>query len=141
MRIIGLDVGTKTIGIAVSDPFGWTAQGITTLMRKSMTDDIAALRKLTAEYEAEQILIGLPLNMNGTRGPSAENAERLGSELEKSLGLPVLYQDERLSTAAMQKVLISGDVSRGKRKQVIDKLAAVYILQGYLDKQRLNQDK
>jgi len=141
MRVMGLDVGTKTIGVAVSDPFGWTAQGITTVMRKSMSDDLAALRKLISENEVEQILLGLPLNMNGTKGPSAENAERLGSELEEAFGLPVLYQDERLSTAAMQKVLISGDVSRGKRKQVIDKLAAVYILQGYLDRQRLNQDK
>ena len=141
MRVMGLDVGTKTIGVAVSDPFGWTVQGITTVMRKSMSDDLAALRKLISENEVEQILLGLPLNMNGTKGPSAENAERLGSELEEAFGLPVLYQDERLSTAAMQKVLISGDVSRGKRKQVIDKLAAVYILQGYLDRQRLNQDK
>ncbi|MBQ1501580.1 MAG: Holliday junction resolvase RuvX [Firmicutes bacterium] len=133
MRIIGLDVGTRTIGVAVSDPLGLTAQGVTTIRRRDIDRDMQALADIIREYEAEQILIGLPLNMNGTAGPSVDMAKELGAEAESRLGLPVIYRDERLSTVAAGRTLLEGDVSRKKRKQVIDKMAAVFVLQGYLD--------
>ena len=133
MRIIGLDVGTRTIGVAVSDPLGLTAQGVTTIRRRDIDRDMQALADIIREYEAEQILIGLPLNMNGTAGPSVDMAKELGAEAESRLGLPVIYRDERLSTVAAGRTLLEGDVSRKKRRQVIDKMAAVFVLQGYLD--------
>ncbi len=133
MRIIGLDVGTRTIGVAVSDPLGLTAQGVTTIRRRDIDRDMQALADIIREYEAEQILIGLPLNMNGTAGPSVDMAKELGAEAESRLGLPVIYRDERLSTVAAGRTLLEGDVSRKKRKKVIDKMAAVFVLQGYLD--------
>ena len=133
MRIIGLDVGTRTIGVVVSDPLGLTAQGVTTIRRRDIDRDMQALADIIREYEAEQILIGLPLNMNGTAGPSVDMAKELGAEAESRLGLPVIYRDERLSTVAAGRTLLEGDVSRKKRKQVIDKMAAVFVLQGYLD--------
>jgi len=133
MRLLGLDVGSKTIGVAVSDALGFTAQGLTTLHRKSLESDIMALAEYVNSYQVTGIVVGLPLNMNGTAGPSAQTAQELGEKLAKHLQLPVFYQDERLTTVAAQQVLIAGDVSRKKRKQVVDKLAAVLILQTYLD--------
>ena len=133
MRILGLDVGTRTIGVAVSDPLGFTAQGITTVRRTSMEKDMQALDDLIREYEVETILIGLPLNLNSTAGPSVDMAKELGEELAGRSGLPVIYRDERLSTIGAGRILLEGDISRKKRKKVIDKLAAVFILQGYLD--------
>jgi|WetSurMetagenome_2_1015567.scaffolds.fasta_scaffold93253_2 putative holliday junction resolvase len=133
MRILGLDVGTKTIGVAVSDPLGLTAQGVGTIRRTTLAADLAALTKLAAEYEAEEIMIGLPLNMNGSEGPSVEMARAFGAAVAEQLPLPITYRDERGSTVAATRILLEGDISRGKRKKVIDKLAAVYVLQGYLD--------
>jgi len=133
MRIMGLDVGSKTIGVAVSDPLGYTAQGVTTVRRTSMTADLEALRRLADEYQVESVLIGLPLNMNGSAGPAVDRAREVGTALEEALGLPILYRDERLSTVAAQRILLEGDLSRRKRKQVVDKMAAVFVLQGYLD--------
>jgi putative Holliday junction resolvase len=121
---------------------GWTAQGLTTLRRSSLQQDMAALCSYIRDYGAEEVLIGLPLNMNGSRGPAAQAAERFGAQLKEAAGatgldITVTMRDERLSTVAAQRVLIAGDVSRRGRKQVIDKMAAVLILQGYLDyKQR-----
>lgn len=134
MRIMGLDVGERTIGMAVSDPLGWTAQGIDTIRRKGNIDeDINSLKKVIAEYSVEQIVVGLPKNMNGTLGPSAVRSQDLADIIFKKTGLPVEMWDERLSTMAAERTLLEGNVSRTKRKQVIDKMAAVIILQSYLD--------
>lgn len=133
MRIMGLDIGERTIGVAVSDLMGWTAQGVTTIRRKSLDYDMAELKKIIKEYEVEKIVVGWPLNMNGTAGPSAERVELLSQEIIKETGLEIVKWDERLSTVAATRTLLEGDVSRAKRKEVIDKMAAVFILQGYLD--------
>ena len=138
MRILGLDVGSKTIGVAVSDPLGWTAQGLTTVRRRGLPSDMAAICGYIRDYEATEVIIGLPLNMNGSRGPAAEGAERFACSLKKAaeaegLNTVIIMRDERLTTVAAQRVLLEGDVSRRGRKQVIDKMAAVLILQGYLD--------
>ena len=133
MRLMGLDVGTRTIGVAVSDLLGLTAQGITTIRRRSLEYDLNELAKIIEQYGVDAFVVGLPLNMNGTEGESAERARLLAASLTERFGLPVYFQDERLSTVAAQRTLIAGDVSRKGRKQVVDKLAAVFILQTYLD--------
>ena len=133
LRILGLDVGEKTIGVAISDPLGWTAQGLYNLRRQNKAKDLEAILDIIREYEVEQVVVGLPINMNGTVGPSAARCQAFGKLIREAKGLPVTYQDERLSTVAAQRVLLEGNLSRAKRKKVIDKLAAVYILQGYLD--------
>lgn len=133
MRIIGLDVGARTVGVAISDPLGFTAQGLTTIRRSNIDNDLAALERLIAEYEVDTILVGLPLNMNGSAGPSVDMAREFGALLAERFDMPVIYRDERLSTVAAQRILLEGDVSRKKRRQVIDKMAAVFVLQGYLD--------
>ncbi|MCL1975943.1 MAG: Holliday junction resolvase RuvX [Firmicutes bacterium] len=140
MRILGLDVGSKTIGIAVSDPLGFSAQGLTTVRRSSWQADLAAVCNYISEYEAKTIIIGLPLNMNGSLGPAATVAKLFAKKLEQAacaagLDICVIMRDERLTTVAASRVLLQGDVSRQKRKKVIDKVAAVLILQGYLDYQ------
>jgi len=134
MRIMGLDVGKKRIGIAISDEMGWTAQGHSVLVRGKPKDDLQQLADLCAEYKIEKIVLGFPRNMNGTVGPKGEEIQEYGRELEEYLSLPLDYWDERLTTVAAQKVLLEANVSRQKRKGVIDKLAAVNILQGYLDR-------
>ena len=133
MRIIGLDVGTKTIGVAVSDIMGWTAQGVTTVKRSDPDSDVAEIKRYIDEFGAEQVMIGLPLNMNGSAGPSVDMVRQFGELLEAEISIPVVYRDERLSTMAAERFLLEGDVSRKKRKKVIDKMAAVFVLQGYLD--------
>jgi putative Holliday junction resolvase len=139
MRILGLDIGSKTIGVAVSDELCLIAQGVTTLKRKGLDHDISELRKLIEEREVTKIVIGLPKNMNNTLGPSAEMVLSFIEELNKHSAIPVITWDERLSTVAAEKVLLEADLSRKKRKRVIDKVAAMLILQGYLDSQvRLN---
>ncbi len=136
MRIMGLDVGDKTIGIALSDLLGWTAQPLTVLRRTSLKQDLEELARICREQEVEKIVVGLPRNMNGTYGPRAQLVMEFKEKLEQALGLPVETWDERLSTAAAERTLLAADVSRARRKQVVDKLAAVVILQGYLDRQR-----
>lgn len=133
MRLMGLDIGDRTIGVAVSDPLGWTAQGVTTIRRKSLEYDLEQLAKLVGEYNAEAFVLGLPLNMNGTSGEAVNKIKAMAAELEERFGLPIYYQDERLSTVSAHRALIEGDVSRKGRKKVVDKLAAVFILQTYLD--------
>lgn len=133
MRILGLDVGERTIGVAISDPLGYTAQGITTIRRKNLKIDIAELKKICDEYSVETILMGLPKNMNGTIGPSGEKAIELSKTLEEELHVPVKLWDERLTTVAAHKAMLEADLSRAKRKKIVDKIAAIYILQGYLD--------
>ena len=133
MRILGLDVGERTIGVAISDPLGYTAQGITTIRRKNLAIDLAEIKKICDEYSVESIVMGLPKNMNGTIGPSGEKAIELSKILEEELHVPVKLWDERLTTVAAHKAMIEADLSRAKRKKIVDKIAAIYILQGYLD--------
>lgn len=135
MRIIGLDVGSKTIGVAVSDEMGWTAQGIETIKRRpgDAKSGIGRLRELVDHYLPEKIVVGLPKNMDGSIGPSGKACQQFADRIEKEFSLPVILWDERLTTMAAQKVLISADISRKKRKKVVDKMAASLILQGYLD--------
>ncbi|MGC4375866.1 Holliday junction resolvase RuvX [Fictibacillus sp. Mic-4] len=134
-RILGLDVGSATIGVAVSDELGWTAQGIETIKRKSHLPDEAFDRigELINDYAIEKVVVGLPKNMNGTIGPSGEACQAFAGQLKDRFGLPVELWDERLTTMAAERTLISADVSRKKRKKVIDKMAASLILQSYLD--------
>ena len=134
MRLMGLDVGTKTIGVALSDPLGWTAQGLEVIRRKGLERDLQRLAEIIQEYEVHKAVIGLPKNMNGTIGPQAESVLDFVKEFQAKLGIPVEMWDERLTTVAAQRTLIEADVSRQKRKQVIDKMAAVMILQGFLDR-------
>lgn len=133
MRIIGLDVGDRTIGVAISDPLGYTAQGITTVRRKSIDYDVEEIKKICDEYGVDTILSGLPKNMNGTLGPQSEKVKEFCTILSDKLNLPLKYWDERLTTVAATRAMLESDMSRNKRKKIVDKLAATYILQGYLD--------
>lgn len=134
-KVLGLDVGSKTIGIAISDAFGWTAQGLTTIYWEEPNYDLVEneLRELIEEHEIEKVVVGFPKNMNGTIGPRGEASQEFASFLENTFPVKTILWDERLTTMAAEKVLLEGDVSRAKRKKVIDKMAASMILQGYLD--------
>ena len=132
-RILGLDLGQKTIGVAISDPLGFTAQGLTTIRRGSKEKDIEDLKKICDEYKVETIVIGLPKNMNGTIGPSGEIAMAFGKLLEEKFEIEIKFWDERLTTVAAHKAMLEADLSRNKRKKIVDKVASTYILQGYLD--------
>ncbi len=134
MRIMGLDVGDKTIGIAVSDPLGWTAQGVETIRRTNIKADLRRLEELVKEKEVHKMIVGLPKNMNGTLGPQSEKVLEFVERLKKRFStLEIILWDERLTTVAAERTLISADMRREKRKLVIDMVAATYILQGYLD--------
>ena len=133
MRIIGLDIGDRTIGVAVCDPLGFTAQGITTIKRKSIVLDIEEIAKICKEYSVESIVSGLPKNMNGTIGPQGEKVQRFCQCLKETLDLEVKMWDERLTTVAANRAMLEGHLSRSKRKKIVDKIAATFILQGYLD--------
>ncbi|MDD2373075.1 MAG: Holliday junction resolvase RuvX [Syntrophomonadaceae bacterium] len=135
MRIMGLDVGEKRIGIAISDPMGWTAQGHSVLQRSVLEADVKNIGQLCQDYEVEKIVVGLPLNMDGSIGPKVLEVQEFARSLETALAIEVAYWDERLSTKSAERVLIEADLSRRRRKQVIDKMAAVHILQAYLDYQ------
>jgi putative Holliday junction resolvase len=141
MRIGGLDVGDRRIGVAVSDEQGWTAQGIEVVHRTKLAADLDALRAVFAPYEPTTIVIGLPKNMNGTLGPQAEKVLAFAREVEQGLAVPIVMWDERLSTVGAERVLLEADLSRAKRRKVIDKVAAVFILQGYLDSLRLARER
>lgn len=142
MRYMGLDVGDATIGVALSDLLQITAQGRETIRRKSIKDDIDKLVDIIATQEVEKIVVGLPKNMNGTIGPQGEKTLAFSQKLEKKLrysdriknrDIEIIPWDERLTTVAAERMLIEADVSRKKRREVIDTVAAVYILQSYLD--------
>lgn len=136
MRILGLDFGSKTVGVSLSDPFGWTAQGVETIWRKqeeNIKPTIARIVELCKEHQVKLIILGFPKHMNNTIGERGEKTIKFQKKLEVATGLPVELWDERLSTVAAEGLLLEADVSRQKRKTVIDKMAAVYILQGYLD--------
>ena len=133
MRILGLDIGDKTIGVAISDPLGFTAQGVTTIKRIGKEKDIEELRKICEEYKVESIVAGLPKNMNGTLGPQSEKVSKFCDLIEERMSLPIKMWDERLTTVAAHRAMLEADLSRAKRKKIVDKIAAIYILQGYLD--------
>ncbi|MET3700005.1 putative Holliday junction resolvase [Bacillus oleivorans] len=137
MRILGLDVGSKTVGVAVSDELGWTAQGLETISIDEEAGEFGfdRLDKLMKEYDVTKVVVGLPKNMNGTIGPRGEASQVYASKIEKRYGIPVVLWDERLTTMAAERVLLEADVSRKKRKKVIDKMAAHFILQSYLNSQ------
>ncbi|OGW49719.1 MAG: Holliday junction DNA helicase RuvA [Nitrospirae bacterium RBG_19FT_COMBO_42_15] len=133
MRILGLDFGDKRIGVAVSDEMGWSAQAVKTINRRSAAEDVKQIKEIAEEYEADEIIVGLPVNMNGTLGPGAEKVNNFISLLKGHIAVPINTWDERLSTVAAERNLIDAGLSRKKRKDVIDMLAASVILQGYLD--------
>lgn len=132
-RTMGLDYGDKTIGVAVSDELGWTAQGVEVIRRRRPEDDLARIREIADAYGVTEIVVGLPKNMNATIGPRGEMCIAFAQTLQEMLNMPVHLWDERLTTVSAQRTLLEADVSRKKRKQVIDKMAAAIILQGYLD--------
>ncbi len=136
MRIIGLDVGTKRIGVAASDETATLAQGKGVVLRKSDDKAVKEIVFLIEELGASEVVVGLPLNMNGTRGERAEDAERFGEKLSRASSVKVVYWDERLSTREIEEMLITASVRRDKRKEVIDKMAAQVILQSYLDSRK-----
>jgi putative holliday junction resolvase len=133
MKILGLDLGSKNIGVAISDDLLLTAQVLTSIHRTTLEKDLAAIRVLAEEYQVQEILVGLPMNMDGTLGSAAQLAETFIEALRQALPVKITPWDERLSTVAAEKILLEGDLSRRKRRKVIDRLAAAYILQGYLD--------
>jgi len=133
MRILGLDIGSKRIGVAVSDPLGITAQGLLTLEKGKDTDLIKNLRDIILKEEIKEIVVGLPLNMNGSYGPQAKSAISFADNLKDKFDMPVKLWDERMSTMEVERIMIEADVSRAKRKKKIDKLAAQVILQSYLN--------
>ena len=136
MRILGLDYGSKTVGVAVSDPLGLTAQSVETIWRKQenkLRQTLARIEELAAEYQAETIVLGLPKNMNNTIGERAEKTLEFREMLERRTGLQVVMWDERLTTVEAERTLMEASVRRENRKQYLDQLAAVFILQGYLD--------
>ena len=137
MRILGLDVGDRRIGVAVSDELALFAQGLFVLERRSLAADTAALREVMSEYDVTRIVVGMPRNMNGSYGPQADKTTAFIDRLEQACNLPCIAWDERLTTRQAERVLIAANQRRSKRKAVRDKLAAQLILQSYLDHQRL----
>lgn len=137
MRVLGLDYGDKTVGLAISDPFGWTAQPLEIIRRKdenALKPTIARLKEIVAEYSVDTLVLGFPKNLNNSLGFRCEKTLAFKSMLEKHFnGIPVILWDERLSTVGAERILLSADLSRQKRKDVIDKMAASYFLQSYLD--------
>ena len=136
MRIMGLDFGSKTVGVAVSDPLLVTAQGVETIFRKSpakLRQTLARITQLAAEYEAEKIVLGYPKNMNNTQGERCEKTKEFGQMLEKRTGIEVIFWDERLTSVEAGQIMMESGVRREERKEYVDKIAAGLILQGYLD--------
>lgn len=136
MRIMGLDFGSKTVGVAISDPLLITAQGIEIIRRKDenkLRQTLARIEALAAEYEVEKIVLGLPKNMNDTMGERAELSLEFKEKLERRTGLPVVMWDERLTTVAADRVMMEAGIRREDRREYVDKIAACFILQGYLD--------
>ena len=140
---MGLDYGSKTVGVAISDPLGITAQGIETIERKEenkLRQTLARIETLVKEYEVEKIVLGFPKNMNNTIGERAEKSLELKEKLERRIGVPVIMWDERLTTVEAERTLIESKVRRENRKKYVDKIAAVFILQGYLDSLGFGQE-
>ncbi|TJX16316.1 Holliday junction resolvase RuvX [Tissierella creatinini] len=136
-RFLGLDVGDKYIGVALSDLLQITAQGLTTIKRESKVKDFKVIEDLINEYQIKKIVVGLPKNMNGTMGPQSEKVIKFAEKIKNKFKIDIIYIDERLTTVSAERVLIESDVRRENRKKVIDKIAASYILQTYLDRKEL----
>ena len=136
-RLLGLDIGNKTIGVSVSDPLGITAQGVTTIKRASKVEDAEALKALIDKYDVEKLIVGLPKNMNNTLGFQAKRTMNYADYLKEALNMEIVYVDERLTTSGAEAALIEGGVRRENRKKHVDKLAATLILQMYLDQMSL----
>ena len=144
MRVMGLDYGSKTVGVAISDPLGLTAQGVETIWRKQenkLRQTLARIEELISEYQVERIILGYPKNMNNTIGERAEKSLEFKEKLEGRTGLPVVMWDERLTTAEAERTLMETGVRRENRKQYLDQMAAVLILQGYLDRISMNKEE
>ena len=144
MRVMGLDYGSKTVGVAISDPLGLTAQGIETIWRKQenkLRQTLARIEELISEYQVERIILGYPKNMNNTIGERALKSLEFKEKLEARTGLPVVMWDERLTTAEAERTLMETGVRRENRKQYLDQMAAVLILQGYLDRISMNKEE
>lgn len=135
-KILGLDLGTKTIGVAVSDGMRYSASPLETIKRTKFTQDAQRIVELVAENSAVALILGLPLNMDGTEGPRAQSTRAFARNLAQKLDLPIAFWDERLSTSAVTRMMIEADLRRDRRAEVVDKLAASYILQGALDRLR-----
>lgn len=136
MRIMGLDFGSKTVGVAISDPLGLTAQGVEIIRRKEenkLRQTLARIEELIVEYGVEELVLGLPKNMNGTEGIRVELTKDFQDKLERRTGLPVTLWDERLTTVAADKAMMEAGIRREERKEHVDRIAACFILQGYLD--------
>lgn len=142
MRIMGLDFGSKTVGVAVSDSLLLTAQGVEIIRRKEenkLRQTLARIEELILEYEVKEIVLGLPKNMNATEGIRAELTREFQDKLERRTGLPVVLWDERLTTVAADKAMMEAGIRRENRKEHVDKIAAVFILQGYLDRKNMER--
>jgi len=135
-RLLGLDLGTKTIGVALSDVTRTIASSVETIRRKKFSIDVAALQKLIAEHDIAGLVLGLPRNLDGSEGPRAQSSRAFARNLNQLCPIPILLWDERLTTAAAERLLISADASRKRRSEVIDKMAATLILQGALDRMK-----
>lgn len=133
MKLMGLDYGDRRIGVAVSDVFGWTAQGLEVIERRKDESEFRRIADLVREHEVGEIVVGLPKNMNGSVGPRGDICIDFATRLGESLDIPVHLWDERLTTRSAERTLLEADVSRKKRKQVVDKMAAGLILQNFLD--------
>ena len=143
MRVIGLDYGSKTVGVAVSDPLGLTAQGVETIERKEenkLRKTLARIEELVREYGAEKIVLGFPKNMNNTTGFRCERTQEFADKLGKRVTIPIVFEDERLSTVEAHNTMIAGNVRREKRAQVVDMVAATIILERYLDRTNQKSD-
>lgn len=143
MRVMGLDYGSKTVGVAISDPLGITAQGIETIHRKAenkLRQTLARIEALAKEYEVDRLVLGFPKNMNNTIGDRAEKSLEFKEMLKRRTGLPVVMWDERLTTVEAERTLIESKVRREDRKKYVDKIAAVFILQGYLDSVHIDHE-
>lgn len=141
MRVMGLDYGSKTVGVALSDPLFLTAQGLEIVRREredKLRQTLSRLESIIEEYEVERIVLGYPKNMNNTEGVRCEKTKAFQEMLEKRTGLPVVLWDERLTTVEADRTMIEGGIRRENRKEYVDKLAAVFILQSYLDKENRN---
>ena len=136
MRILGLDVGTKRIGVALSDGLLITSQGLETIYRQSLEIDLGVIKNVIKQNDVGEVVVGLPLNMNGTYSAKTKEVVEFMDNLSKAIGIPVKTWDERLTTVQAERVLLEADVSRAKRKKAADKLAAQIILQGYLDSRK-----
>ena len=143
MRIMGLDFGSKTVGVAISDPLLLTAQGIESIRRKEenkLRQTLARIEELIVEYEVKEIVLGLPKNMNATEGVRVELTGEFKEKLERRTGLPVTFWDERLTTVAADKIMMEAGIRREHRKEHVDRIAASLILQGYLDRRNMRKE-